>query len=274
MRGCPSALPPLLLVILALLLPGPAPAGEGSVFGEVGVEVSEGDFGTGTELSTAAVAATVGYRAERWELSATVPFVSVSSRGVVVFTGAGPAPVPGAVPTSGPAVPVVSGGSGADRASGLGDATVRGAFLLLAGTERRPSVAPWVAVKLPTGDEEEGLGSGETDVGVGSVVSASWGRLFGSVDAGYTFVGEPEGLDFDDVVSTLLTVGYRPVEAVGTYGVLDYRTAVVDGTEDPVVAGAGVAYTGGGFGLKGEVRIGLTDSAPDVAGSVSLSYRF
>jgi hypothetical protein len=266
------------LIVPLLLLPqwtaAQEKAGRSSsryFFAETGVTVNAGDFGTGADTTIVSVPFTLGYRSERWEVSATIPYLSITSTGFVVLTAGGPA----AVATTGSPVPAISREVSSNTTSGLGDLTLRGAFFLVPEEERTPSVTPWVSLKLPTADEDEGLGTGEFDVGIGAIFSKTFGRSFGSADLGYVFIGEPGGTDLDDVFSAILTVGQRLEEHLAVYGFLDYRTSVVERVDDPVALGLGafLAFREV-LALRGEFRLGLTESAPDVGGSVSVSYRF
>ena len=130
-------------------------------------------------------------------------------------------------------------------------------------------------MKIPTADKDEGLGTGKADVGFGAIFDVARGRLFASADLGYIIVGEPSGVDFNNVFAATLTGGFSPIDPLILYALFDYRTAVVKEVDDPIALGFGANYPLGDVLLiKGEVRFGLTESAPDVAWTSTLQYRF
>jgi hypothetical protein len=74
---------------------------------------------------------------------------------------------------------------------GFGDAVVGTKFVFLPERERVPGIAGSFELKLPTGSERRGLGSGEFDYDVRLRAQKSWAwfTLIGNV--GYTFITEP-----------------------------------------------------------------------------------
>ncbi|MBI4168722.1 MAG: hypothetical protein HY510_02145, partial [Acidobacteria bacterium] len=60
-----------LVTFLALLPHWAAAQAPKPFFAETGVTVSSGDFGTGEDTTIVSVPFTLGYRTERWEVSAT-----------------------------------------------------------------------------------------------------------------------------------------------------------------------------------------------------------
>jgi hypothetical protein len=70
-------------------------------------------------------------------------------------------------------------------ASGIGDILIR-TKARVAGSERAAGAVA-LDLRLPTGDEENLLGTGETQAKFYGIVAASFGRLSPHVNAGYTF---------------------------------------------------------------------------------------
>ena len=85
-----------------------------------------------------------------------------------------------------------------DTEGGFSDMALAVKTLLLPEGERLPSFSVKTMVKLPTGDEDKGLGSGETDTTLMMVTSKTIGcaTLHGNI--GYTFVGGDS--DSDNIV--------------------------------------------------------------------------
>jgi hypothetical protein len=78
-----------------------------------------------------------------------------------------------------------------DHEYGVSDAVVGTKYVFLKETERRPGIAGSFELKLPTGDKDRGLGSGEFDYDLRLRAQKTWNwfTLIGNV--GYTFVTEP-----------------------------------------------------------------------------------
>ena len=75
---------------------------------------------------------------------------------------------------------------------GLTDSVLGTKFVFLKETRRRPGLAGSFELKLPTGDESRGLGSGEFDYDLRLRAQKTWGWFSAIGNVGYTFVTEPE----------------------------------------------------------------------------------
>ena len=75
---------------------------------------------------------------------------------------------------------------------GIGDTVIGTKFVFLPETEKRPGLAGSFELKLPTGDEDRGLGSGEFDYDLRLRTQKSFSRFTGILNVGHTFIGEPE----------------------------------------------------------------------------------
>ncbi|MBN1297739.1 OmpA family protein [bacterium] len=64
-----------------------------------------------------------------------------------------------------------------------------------------PGLAAMVFGKIPTADEEKPLGSGEGDYGLNLIASKTIGSVGSHLNLGYTMIGEPDNVDWDDVFS-------------------------------------------------------------------------
>jgi len=107
----------------------------------------------------------------------------------------------------------LQGGSGA---LGLGDIALSAKALLRDEGTWAPAVAGRVALKLPTGDDDRALGSGEVDVGLGVVLEKGFGptrfylNLGVTIPTGQAFAGS--GIYSIPMLSAFLTGEYRLTE--------------------------------------------------------------
>jgi len=107
---------------------------------------------------------------------------------------------------------------GTSGAVGIGDIALSAKALLREEGQWAPAIAGRVALKLPSGDEDRALGSGEVDVGLGLALEKTFGPVRLYVNTGLTIpTGNPfagTGIDTLPMLSTFLTGEYRLTERV------------------------------------------------------------
>jgi hypothetical protein len=84
------------------------------------------------------------------------------------------------------------GGLSKDRNYGISDSVVGTKYIFLKETDRRPGIAGSFELKLPSGDEARGLGSGEFDYDLRLRAQKTWGWFTAIGNAGYAFITDPE----------------------------------------------------------------------------------
>jgi hypothetical protein len=170
-----------------------------------GLHYSTGDYGSGIDTQIVSVPLMARYERERLILKLTVPWIEISGGATVI-------PGVGAVTNTSPGR---RGGPGATAstntsASGLGDTVASATYALFYDTASRSGVDLTGRVKLPTADEDEGLGTGKLDVGAQVDLYKAIDRItyFGGV--GYTVLGDAPHLALkDDVWNFNLGASYR-----------------------------------------------------------------
>jgi len=101
---------------------------------------------------------------------------------------------------------------------GIGDIKVTGKVHLLDELEKIPALALTLSIKTKTGDKDRGLGSGELDYILNGVASKGIGKCITHLNIGYTFVGEPEGENLDDIFSYSFAIEYPMNENLNVVG--------------------------------------------------------
>jgi hypothetical protein len=161
----------------------------------------------------------------------------------------------------------------ADSNSGLGDITAR---VGVTNSPRKSKLTTHaaVALKLPTASEDDGLGTGEPDLGLFGGVTWPAGKAKATLGAGYIMVGDPDDFDYDDVF--MLSVGVmRNFVNSGAYAALDYRTAMIDGGDDPLELSGGVfRVLDRRNALTFSAFIGLSDGSADFGMTAGVTHRF
>ena len=171
-----------------------------------------------------------------------------------------------------------------DDADGIGDIRLHAGWRL-SESERR-STALRFGIKLPTGDSEDLLGSGGTDISLGlaSDVVGLWGyaKLNGFYRVNLTYLGEPDRLAdrHNNLVGQLsFGLGYHLHRIVDVRLQSRIRSAVYD-SEIESLGGTSVLLTFGAdfrlsdryrlvFSVAEDIKVG---SAPDVAFQLALRY--
>lgn len=158
---------------------------------------------------------------------------------------------------------------GAIAQGGLADSVFAAKFRFLDETEQRPGVILYIPVRLPTGDEDRGLG----ESGITVVPLLGLGKSLGPVtfnwNGGYGFVTADRREDF---VALRGSVEYRPVEPLHLVAEMIGRIARRGRARDEIMVRTGLAYDlGPRVTLDGAVAFGLTRHAPDVLVTLGLT---
>jgi Putative MetA-pathway of phenol degradation len=249
----------LLAAVSILALAGTAEAKTRVSF-STGLDYSSGEYG-GTE-TTEVISAPFGVRfaVDDWTFRASSSYLQVTGPADVSEDGESGEGV-GAVTRMG-------------TESGFGDTTVsvERAFRHIGGTDAYVELS--ARARLPTGDENAGLGVGATDYSVVTEAGVSTRSGGFHLSVGYRFLGQrDEGPERQDGLQAgagaWLPLGRRT--RLGVYG--NWREASVEGNDDPANAGAYVSYratqrlrltfTAGG---------GLSDASPEFVTGIRFSW--
>lgn len=230
-----------------------------------GPSYDEGDFGGRETTRTFFFPVTFRYLGERFDVGITGSFIHLDApRDVVIVEGQ---PQPGG-----------RAGGGRESVSGLGDLILRGRYYLVDDPgpgSWLPTLAPFVKLKIPTADEDRGLGTGEVDGGFGLEFDKTFGSFLVFGDVSYTFIGDPPGQDFRNRPAASLGVGYYVSPDILVGGLIDWRRALVRGNDDPVeLVGLAQFRLARTFTVTPNVFVGLTDGSPDWGVGVELSWKF
>ncbi|MBN1552092.1 OmpA family protein [bacterium] len=130
--------------------------------------------------------------------------------------------------------------------------------------------------KLPTADEDKGLGTGETDYGATLAASRYFEKTGIHLNLGYRIVGDPEGVDFDDQFLYGIGLERDLTDRLKLIGELTGETAYHPmASDDPLDALAGFRYAfDNGLNLGGGVRYAFNMEEQDcpVGGIVQIGF--
>ena len=198
-------------------------------------------------------------------MSVTVPYLRQSSAGQVTWVGGKPVRVGRG-----------NGAASASAESGLGDIILRGTYELKRDGPKSFGLGLAGRLKLPTADENKGLGTGEMDEGVGlefsKEINPDWTML---ADGYFTIIGDPAGMNFYNQVS--LDIGfYKKLSGkLGLTVLYEAQSAMVQGNSDPRSLSGTLSYrVRDGIQFSGGLPLGLSNGSPDTGLSLGLSRKF
>ena len=246
----PSMLVLAALVLGTLVTPAAGAATGGDLSVSIGAEYTSGDYGTSSKTNIWYFPVTFGYETDINRFFLTVPYVSVEGTGNVVVT---------------------SGGMGMRRTttstavhteSGLGDVEL-GASHKIGGTATS-RVDLTGKIKFGTADRDKNLGTGEDDFAVQLDAEKYYARdtVYGT--GGYKILGDPPGINFDNVLYGIVGVSHKLDERRAA-GVEFYaQEAALPGTDGPseltlFLSGRSDRRTK----LTGYLLKGFSDGSPD-----------
>lgn len=155
--------------------------------------------------------------------------------------------------------------------AGVGDTTLGFKLRLLDEKELVPAVLGSLTLRLPTGDDERGLGSEDVDVGLIGVLSKSFGPVNFMGHLGYTFVARDPDLNFWTFNAA---IEYR---ATRVWSLVGEVVSAVGETkaDDIVVLRVGTVYAlRDWIKLDGAVGFGATKESPDVILTMGVTVAF
>ncbi len=253
----------VLLGALGAILQGAATASadqENSLW-QVGSSISflTGDYGEEDDTDMWYVPLGVKRYFSKGDVALIVPYVDISLGGGATFVGDGVVAVPG----------------GVDGGSGIGDIILKGRYYATQQENLWPFIDVGAGLKLPTADEDKGLGTGEADltflVEITRVLENNWIVL---AELGYTFIGEPSGTDLDNRFIYSIGAARKINEQVMLSSYLDGRTAIAAESEESLsILFIGEYEYRPDLRFDAMLEIGLTDGSPDWGITFGARYR-
>jgi len=160
-----------------------------------------------------------------------------------------------------------------ERSGGFGDLLLRGSYgFQLARRGAWPYVELAGQLKIPTADEDEGLGTGEVDGTVELTVSQSWKGFSPFASGARRFVGDPPGLNLDDRWLASAGASQRLFAGLGAGLFYDYRQAPSSGTDDAHALVAFFSWKRGSLRFSPYGLVGLSRGSPDFAVGAELRF--
>jgi hypothetical protein len=251
-------------VLVALCAAQAAWSAEGEVSLGSGINYSAGDYGGSSSTRILSIPFTARYDREPWILKLTVPYLHISGSSAVV-------PGFGRIDRSNRR----GSGSSESSAAGIGDSTISATYGAYYSAASRSGIDLTGKLKLATGDQNRGLGTGGNDVSfqVDGYKAIDRTTLFGGV--GYTIFGSSPFVQLENVLYASLGASYRLEQGDSAGVVLDARQA---GTPAPAPQRELTAFWSHPIdrAWKSQAYLlkGFANGSPDWGAGVSVAYAF
>lgn len=234
------------------ILTGPALADRLSFSG--GAEYSVGDYGDPEDTTVWYEYVSARYSMSPWAFKVTLPFLQIDGPATVTDDGE------------------VEGGGATRMVSGIGDVSLSSTYTFSWKPEKL-YLDLTGRVRLPTGDEDRGLGSGEVDYALIATLDKSFDGFGVNVKGGRRFLGDTAGRNRQD--GWLAGIGFSAdldkETEIGTS--LDWREAAFDTSSDPADVDVYIRHN-----LTKDLRVnvyalaGLSDGSPNFGTGFSLTW--
>lgn len=283
-------------VLIAASVAGPSLAGAQAVIWSGGVDVTTGDYYFSERTTAAWLVNEIDVRHGVVWAYANLPLVAQNSDVVTRVAGQ---PVPtggkhsGDVAGRGNGDGAGPGSAGASAIPGTANASMAGRQTIVveepgsfevqvadpmfgAGVDLAPAGSPFrsvrfgVSAKAPIRDVASGVGTGEWDVGLEAGISLAAGSVLILADGAWWSLGDLPDLELRNMLAYSLALGGLFGDgAVGWSLSVDGSTPMIENVEAPIAVGGDLFFwSARGRSLRAGIRFGLTESAPDLAGSV------
>jgi hypothetical protein len=261
---------PAALALLFFVSTAAAFAGEDTLLGDwqitgtLGLTDTNGDYGTPQNTNVLLGLSTLSLSDGNFKFTASVPYMRISGRGLVVFDASGNPIIINRRTSIAP-----------DTRTGWGDLNLSASYTIPPAILDDFEVRVTGVVKPPTASARRRLSTGAADYGVSVDVSRQFGAWTPFVTVGYLDQGQPSGFTLYNTTS---------VSAGASLELNDHLVAVAsydyDSADTPLVE-AGQELFGSlswvrddRFTLTGYGTIGLTSGSPDVGVGFLVSYGF
>lgn len=218
---------------------------------------SSGDYGLAEDTEVYVGLLNIVYDRPSWRFQAGIPVLHIEGPATIVDgAGIGTRP-PGS------------------SESGLGDITLSGTYKFGPLTRAALDTSFTALVKLPTADEDRGLGTGLVDTYLQFDVRRTFEHITPFATLGYRFLGSNSTYPLDDGLFASVGASTSLTEATTVGAAFNWREKIVSGGEDSIdtMVFAQTTLTEHwrvlAYGL-----VGFTDAAPDFGFGAGLTYKF
>lgn len=228
----------------------------------VGLEFDSGDYGTTDTTDTWRIPVGVAYTKDAFFAGANISYIEAESTGTIIINSSR-SRMGGVTTTS----------TTRTKTSGLGDLNLYAGYNFPAIGSGKINYSLSLHLKLPTANENKGLGTGEQDYSIeaGARKTIEKYNLFATL--GYQKTGDSPTTNYDDVVYANVGVAMPWEKGKHIGAMVDYSQATTPGFDDALEL---TGFMNIPLENKRNIYIfallGLSDGSPDY--SIGVNYRF
>jgi len=278
----------LMLASAAIIALAAAPAFAQTDRWQVGTasSVLTGRYGTDTPTTVVYTPTTARRLFADGDVTLVFPLTCVKGDGGVTVISGSPVRTERGAATGSSETPPRAGNSGGRGAStvaapvttcGMGDVVARGRYYVLDEHGWIPTIAFRAHLKMPTASVARGLGTGRPDEGIGVEVSRAFaGGSVVMADGGYTFVGKPSGISYQNTWWYDVGVAQDIAGGIVNLSVFfeEYRAILPGFPNARDVLASVLVKSATGWRLQISGQFGVSDGAPDHGLTLGASRRF
>jgi hypothetical protein len=235
----------------------------------LGMNFATGDYGTDSTTDSLRVPLTIAYfPTERLDFQLVIPYLYQNNSNTILAGGT-------RVPFERHGGMRQTSFETSNSQSGLGDISLTAGYLLLTRSETLPSIRALLYLKFPTGDQDQGLGTGEFDIGAGIGAAKWFDRWYTFAEGRSIFQGSSSEFGLKDYATLEGKLGYRMTERFLPTISLWWSTPPADDASELMEARLnGIYWIADDIFLEGYLGKGLSDETADFGAGLAVSYRF
>ncbi|MEW8012631.1 MAG: transporter [Candidatus Thiodiazotropha sp.] len=256
---------PILLILLdflpvTLLHGAPLKVSKSTTTFTVAQNYSNGNYCLDVDTDMHATLFKMAYRSRDWGASLSLPYLSITGPATVIYEDIGTGDLY--------LVDVDD-----ENRSGIGDAVISLDRSIWQNLRKRQKLSLGAAIKLPTGDEEKHLSSGEVDVSLFAKGHIRQKKMLFRGQMGYQVMGDTEFTDYDNRLFIAAGLFHFIDKHWGLGGGVRFKQASLDDRDDQLSINTFISRRlGKPWRLGLRINWGLTDAVADYSLSLQLSY--
>lgn len=232
--------------------------------GTFGLEYSNGSYGTTHNTNVEMGLPVLSVEAGDFKLTASMPYMRISGRGLVIFDASGNPIVVNRRTT----LPATS-------RTGFGDLNLSATYSVPSSYLDGFEVQLTATTKLSTGSARRRLSTGESDYGVSADISRQFGSWSPFVTVGYLWVGQPTALPLQLYNTTSVSAGtsYEINDNLVATASYDYDSSgnrLITSSKE--LFGSLSWIRENGLTLTGYTTLGVSSGSPRIGAGMLISY--
>jgi hypothetical protein len=232
--------------------------------GTFGLGYSNGDYGTSRNTNVLLGLPTLSVETGNFRLSASMPYMRISGRGLVIFDAAGN-PIVVNRRTSLPPL----------TRTGWGDLNLSASYTIPAMALDGFEVRLTVGAKVPTASTRRRLSTGEADFSFSTDISRQFGKWTPFLTVGYLVPGRPATFRLYNTTSVSAGTSVELTDTLVATASYDYDSAstpLVDASHE--LFGSLSWVRDNGLTLTSYGTVGLSSGSPNIGAGLLVSYGF